>query len=388
MFTASVQLDQRPIGRSTKDLLEMIYYVHEQIRDVQVNDLVVTIAFESDCEPSITSLARDINDLVRAFNVTFSRDFTETLQESGCNPQFTGNPWAVLRDSGLVTEVEPGVCYLNGELCELVDVIDVFFKRHALAMGATTQSCTSILPINSAARSGYLSNFPQHALFAASAHQTLASLGGIGAVRESVRPISNAQLASPSYLLAPTVCYHFFERLKDRALDGRAMFTAKALCHRNERNSNTLMRLKIFNMREIAFFGDAAYVEETRKSLIDYSSSFLESLGLRYRIATASDPFFASGAEQQRIFQKVSRSKIEIEAFIPYCNAWIAVASFNNHSSALTRKYKIGAPELCSGCFGIGYERLIYSLICQRGPSVRGLVMSLATIKQRLESNG
>ena len=123
-------------------------------------------------------------------------------------------------------------------------------------------------------------------------------------------------------------------------------------------------------MREIIFFGSEDYVERNRNEIQEHCKSYFIDLGLKFRIVTASDPFFTTGAEAKRIFQTALELKYEIQAYLPHSESWISVASFNNHQQSLVLPYRIhidSGSELHSGCVGYGYERLAYALYSQFG---------------------
>ena len=124
------------------------------------------------------------------------------------------------------------------------------------------------------------------------------------------------KLDTHKQILSPTVCYHCFETLRNQTVpvDG-ALYTAIAPCHRHEsRNISGLSRLQSFTMREIIFFGSDDFVEMNRNEIQEHCKSYFIELGLKFRIVTASDPFFTSGAESKRIYQSALALKYEIQA--------------------------------------------------------------------------
>ena len=50
--------------------------------------------------------------------------------------------------------------------------------------------------------------------------------------------------------------------------------------------------------------------------MVSHISKLLKELGLKFRIVTASDPFFSSGAEAKRIYQSALALKLEIQVFL------------------------------------------------------------------------
>jgi seryl-tRNA synthetase len=144
--------------------------------------------------------------------------------------------------------------------------------------------------------------------------------------------------------------------------------SARNSCHRMERGPERLLRLLAFQMREIVFFGDEERVEDLRLGILAACGRLLDGWGLRYRVVTASDPFFLTGVERRAVFQQVARSKLELQLEIPHRGEHVAVMSFNHHRRSLARAYQLEPSELASGCFGVGLERLLYALAAQHGP--------------------
>ena len=105
------------------------------------------------------------------------------------------------------------------------------------------------------------------------------------------------------------------------------------------------------------------------KNLFHCQSLFVD-WGLKFRVLTASDPFFATGSERKRVYQMAMDLKYELQVYIPHSKSWLAVASFNNHQQSLVVPYNINfnsTSPLFSGCVGYGYERLAYALYSQFG---------------------
>lgn len=206
-------------------------------------------------------------------------------------------------------------------------------------------------------------------MFAAVAHRRLDALDQLAGLDGGTGFDEAKRALRLGFWLPPTVCHHTFQFMSGRPAPVSRVVTARTTCHRYEPNAGGLERLHAFQMREIVFFGGAADVEDTRQALITAFQALLERYGLTFRLVVATDPFFVSGAEQKAIFQIMAASKIEIQALIPATGKWLSVMSFNNHHETLTHKYGIGAGDLCSGCFGVGLERLVYAIVAQFGPS-------------------
>lgn len=189
-------------------------------------------------------------------------------------------------------------------------------------------------------------------------------------------------LGPPQQALSPTVCYHCFETLRSRRVPpSGVVFTAIEKCHRNEgHNLRGLARLQTFTMREMVFFGSANYVQKRRQEIANHARQCFGDWGVKCRLATACDPFFAVAKENKRSFQSLMGLKHELQAFIPHDESWLSIASYNNHQSTLVDAYGITADDgsqLNSGCVGYGYERLAYALYSQFGDDVSAWPKSL-----------
>jgi seryl-tRNA synthetase len=378
MFELKIALKSAPMAEAAKELLELVRYLHEKVIDARLEAAVLSINLEDALGVDVEVLSKDVSELVVSINKAHVKDFDETLYSSTRVPAMRENPWGQLVNSGLIIEIEPGICYLSGALTELLECADLLFRNYAASLGVTFQTYPSIIPLSAFIANGYLSSFPQHAFFVASAHQSLSALQSLARIKVPTSSLEKEVLGAVGYMLAPTVCYHCFEALRGSTLHSETLFSARSICHRNEvQLPGSLLRLRTFNMREIIFYGDASFVEATREQVLTYCVALVERLELTYRVQTASDPFFASGAGQQRVFQKLSRSKLELQLFVPYNESWVSVASFNHHASTLTAKYSIGPAGLNSGCFGVGYERLLYAAIAQLGCDIQDITRKL-----------
>lgn len=378
MCELQITLAALPTADAAKELLELVRYLHEKIIDASLDNTVLSIRFRESLGVDMDAVSTSVRELAGWIGESFAKDFGETVYSSAHCPTFTGNPWSHLVNAGLILPVQAGICYLSGSLAELLECADLHFKNYAATLGATLQSYSSIIPFSAAVTNGYLANFPQHVFFVASAHQSLSALKQLAQIKPTDTTPNGRELGAVRYILAPTVCYHCFEALRGQTVEEPKVFSARAVCHRNELYAvDSLLRLQTFNMREIIFYGDAAFVEATRGRVLKHCLALCDFLKLKYRVQTASDPFFVSGAEQRRVFQKLTRSKLELQLYIPYRDLWVSVASFNHHAMTLTRKYSVGPSGLNSGCFGVGYERMLYAMIAQLGCDIDEMARTL-----------
>jgi seryl-tRNA synthetase len=280
---------------------------------------------------------------------------------------FKQNPMPELVSTGQVIETSPGIFSYAGELFELMQSLDFFFKEYALTLGATERLYPNILPIDSMIQNGYVSGFPHHALFISMAHQDSETLKKVAETKAF--PDLNDVVTPNGLMLAPTVCHHCFEELKNTDIKENLMITSLGKCHRFEGPSaQDLSRTHIFNMREIVLFGRPSWVHKTRLAIKTFSEEVFNNWQLAYAVETATDPFFPAGSQKKRHFQAMNQTKFEIKLTLPFKSQGISAVSVNNHMSTLTDSYAItGEKGLISSCVGFGLERLAFAILSQFG---------------------
>ena len=178
-------------------------------------------------------------------------------------------------------------------------------------------------------------------------------------------------LSHPDQILSPTVCFNCFETLKGKKIKSPIKITAIENCYRYESlNYKTLERLKVYSMREWIFVGNKNFIHTNLMDLVKKFKNIFDKWKLKFRICTASDPFFSNKDIQKKIFQYSNRLKYELQIYLPFEKKWLAVASFNNHLDTIVKSYNIqftDKKKIFSGCVGVGYERLLYGYFSQKG---------------------
>ena len=364
-------------SEALKTLVEQIYYIDRSIIKCDFKGRGVSLEFETDSIVDEKILNDEIIQMSKAVLQSFDRVETKKIFENDGVGKYNLDPMRELINTRQVIETYPGVFALQGDILKLIKELDSYFISFALEIGAIEQHFQPTLPAKSLVENGYIASFPQHPLFVANVFRGINNIKALSkdAKEKSINLIHkwlDEKLDTHKQILSPTVCYHCFETLRNQTVpvDG-ALYTAIAPCHRHEsRNISGLSRLQSFTMREIIFFGSDDFVEMNRNEIQEHCKSYFIELGLKFRIVTASDPFFTSGAESKRIYQSALALKYEIQAYLPHSDIWISVASFNNHQQSLVTPYKINFDsnsDLYSGCVGYGYERLAYALYSQFG---------------------
>ena len=364
-------------SEALKTLVEQVYYLDHTIVKCNYKDGSLFLEFQSDSKVNEKMLKDDILHMSISVLKSFDRVETKIVFENDGVGKYDLDPLDELMNTRQAIETYPGVFALQGDILKCINRLDAYFKSFALDKGAIEQHFQPTLPAKSLVENGYISSFPQHPLFVANVFRNIKNINTLSKDAKE-KPINSMhqwlddRIDTHKQILSPTVCYHCFETLRNQTIpvDG-SLYTAIAPCHRHEsRNISGLSRLQTFTMREIIFFGSNDFVETNRNEIQDHCKSYFIDLGLKFRIVTAIDPFFISGAEAKRIYQSVLALKYEIQAYLSHSDTWISVASFNNHQQSLVTPYKIDFDsnyDLYSGCVGYGYERLAYALYSQLG---------------------
>jgi hypothetical protein len=324
-------------------------------------------------EERVRKLMKDAIDSYRFFK-------TEMVEDNEGAPTNDISPFPRLLETGQVSMIAPGTPVYQGDMARYLAQADDRFREIAWRRGGIEQSYPSTVSTVSLATNGYLSSYPQHAIFAAALHRDVDSLNEAGKLASAngeryptaIRPF----MAEAGEVLSPTVCYRCFDSLRAspglaRPLMSGRTFTGLANCHRREDKALVeLSRLQTFRMREVVFFGAANFVGEQRDWWMDEFAGLLRAWRMRFRIVAASDAFFSATAAQKRAYQSMRRLKYECQAYLPHSDTWLAVASFNNHEATLTKAYGLLAgddAQAHSGCVGFGLDRLVFAVLSQFG---------------------
>jgi len=362
-------------GEAKKLFSEQVYYLSPVIESCRFvsQGLEVSLNGEPD-DPD--ALGEQIIGLAQRVAASYQRVETQILDSHQGEITFDQDPYPELVETRQVMPSQPGVYAFQGLFLQVMQALDAFFRDYALDIGSIEQAYPVTVPTTSLVQNGYLSGFPQNAMFASSIQHKLESIEFVANALSEMPDHAAAlagHLGSPDQALSPTVCYHCFETLRGRTLPAKGtVFTAVGLCHRHESsNIQGLTRLQTYNMREIIFYGAQDFVLDIRQKVLEHCMASLSQWDLTCRVATATDPFFATGADMKRSYQALMGLKYELQTYIPFSDSWLSVASFNNHQRSLVTSYDITCKTddetLSSGCVGYGYERLAFSIFSQFG---------------------
>ncbi|MFH1979290.1 MAG: hypothetical protein ABII97_02830 [Patescibacteria group bacterium] len=259
------------------------------------------------------------------------------------------DPMEFLFEQELAVQVGNGLFVTKGFLVEILNKIENLICEIAKKVGAEFVSVPCLLSMGNVKKSNYLDSFKNQALM--------------------IHSFENEKCEG---MCSPTVCYHYFGSLADKQMKKNHAVSALGKCTRKEEGElNNFARLTNFTMREIIFLGTEEYCQKKKDEVLKLTQEMLDGVfDLTYDITTASDPFFGDNSQLKQKSQLVSESKYELQALLPYSNKTSSVGSFNLHGKVFYDRFNISSkePELTfSGCVGWGYERLLYSILSQKG---------------------
>jgi seryl-tRNA synthetase len=219
-------------------------------------------------------------------------------------------------------------------------------------------------------KSGYLHSFP-HLLGAVSCLH-----GDEAQIRAAVdRPAKDgtwtASLAATDLVLAPAACYPVYPLAAERGAlpKNGATFDVACDCFRHEPSRN-LDRMQSFRMREYVFIGAPEQVVEFRARWIERAQGIAQQLGLSYRLAGASDPFFGRVGKIMAVSQMEQALKLELLIPVRSVEDPTACMSFNCHRDHFGATWGLRTADGAvahTGCVAFGIDRLALALFVQHG---------------------
>lgn len=282
---------------------------------------------------------------------------------------------ARLEAEGFARRHGPGAYAFGPQLAALIEVIDDRVLQIARgAVGATLCAFPAIVSADVLHRAGYLASFPQHVSFVSHLPQRAAPIERFRAANAAspcfVLPEEAAPVA-PSECLPPAVCHHRFRELSGQEIAAGSIITARGSCFRYEARSamRDLSRLWCFQMREIVYAGDPAFVRDAAGRAARAILSLLADLDLPGACESAADPFFADVFAEKRYAQLAADRKFELRLALGRGET-LAVASLNAHEDVFGRAFGIrlpGGEVAASGCAAFGLERLSLAFLAHHG---------------------
>ncbi|MEV6808870.1 hypothetical protein [Streptomyces sp. NPDC051132] len=380
MNSYRLDLDAPVSGAHLDELNRRVFYISEAITGFElvagdggaVDAVVVTTDGPVDPEALADKLRHVVDTEVRPQLATPPKVLWRSATGRAPRP----GTFAGLLAEGVVHEIGPGQVAFGPPALSLMDALDELLRDIVQEeFGALEYRYPTLLPLTALHRSGYLSSFPQHMMFAARLEgdvDTYRAFAEDVRARESVGDRVLHRCAPVDRCLPPTMCYHTFNQFADSTLaDENTVVTARGGSFRHEsRYHRTLERLADFTIRETVFLGTAEFVREARDRFRRRAVELVEKLDLAGRCEVASDPFFAGAATAAQVSsQRLLELKHELHLDV---GSWdsISIGSFNLHEKHFGDAFGIAGPDgatVYSACVGFGLERFTYAVLCQYG---------------------
>jgi len=277
-----------------------------------------------------------------------------------------------LIDREWIVHFGDGLIGFGREFREAVQKLDQLILSWANALRADDYVYPDLISVETLHRCNYIKQFPSQLMFASHVIHDLDKIHGLSECGDEGNPSRiSAFMEESQYAVKPTLCMHVYEQFKNRNLNEPRVITTLGKCKRYEPiNAQKVERLLDFSMREIVFLGPASYVLQKREELMALVSEYITKLDLHANIQTGMDPFFTTAYSQKALLQKRFKMKYELEAYLPYNQSFISVASFNYHETYFSNIFNItnhDGDKLHTGCVGFGLERFIYAYLSQMG---------------------
>ncbi|MGH8218527.1 MAG: amino acid--[acyl-carrier-protein] ligase [Steroidobacteraceae bacterium] len=194
-------------------------------------------------------------------------------------------------------------------------------------------------------------------------------------------------LAPTDLVLSPAACYPLYPLVSGRGpvrAQGQ-LFDVGSYCFRREA-THEVGRLQSFRMREFVAMGAPQIANVFRRNWIARAERLAQQLGLPYRLAGASDPFFGRVGKMLAVSQVEQALKFELLIPIDSEDAPTACMSFNYHQEHFGATWGLRTDEdqvAHTSCVAFGLDRLGLALFATHGselarwPAAVGQALSL-----------
>lgn len=278
-----------------------------------------------------------------------------------------------LRRHGELWEPAPGMVSLRGDVARLRAALEAELLALCMAEAAEEWHVPPAVSFATLARADYFAMFPQWLTAVAHLDAEEDELARIAEADDAAAAAVGALLPVP-LALQPAVCYHVYAALAGRTIGAGHCCTAAGTCWRHESGRITaLERGWSFTMREVVRAGDAATIAVFRERAMEAAVRLATRIGLRPRIAHATDPFFASGNRGRAMIQSMKALKHEL-LFPLGDGRSTAGASFNDHAGFFGTAFHIRLGDgstAATGCAAFGIERWVLAVLVEHGADAR-----------------
>lgn len=269
-----------------------------------------------------------------------------------------------------ISEYRTGLNLYKDEIVNLFIQLDLLLiKLFKSLYNSKVIRPNSLLSIEDAYKAGYYSNGCQHLSFVSNfSHKFEEFENSIIDINSFSKNVNKDQYSDSKYILNPALCVHCYPLLEKMgmSISSPVFYTVLGKCFREESgNLNNNERLYEFQMAELVCIGDNQRINQLREEWFAILGIFGEELGLNFKLETANDIFFDEFSTEKVFSQRIQDSKVEMNVYIPKLKQYISIGSVNFHKNHFTKEYDITHENsnLESMCLGIGYDRLLLSLL-------------------------
>lgn len=169
-----------------------------------------------------------------------------------------------------------------------------------------------------------------------------------------------------NHFLVPAVCLSLYPTLAGSKIKEGSAFWIKGKAFRREAGvfdgQWPLERLWEFDVFEVVGFGRQKFVESSKEIFNSFCITFAETFGFNYKLATATDVFFAEASGEAELNQLLQALKYEFK--FCYDGHEMSLGSFNIHKSRYCQEFDIKIDESIgeSFCLGFGIQRFLQAL--------------------------
>lgn len=275
-----------------------------------------------------------------------------------------------LEEKGDVFWLFPGFAMLSGDFLRVkLALQESVLKAVSSRFSLTHFENPGVWPVSLAISSGHLADFPQESLAFTGLKKNSQSLSKF---RSELTPGETGIDLSEDYwreavgVLQPSVCTSCYQVFGAQGMFDNIVSTTINRVFRDEGRA-TLTRLSSFTVRDFIVTGEPIFVEKTLELIRDCVTSWFDQIGLKFRLETATDPFFGE-VLAKRSFQLAASTKHEF--LVGDSEASFAVGSLNRHGNVFGERFGISEKvdtNWNSACLGIGFERLAFGLFLSLG---------------------
>jgi len=223
-------------------------------------------------------------------------------------------------------------------------------------------------------RSGYLNSFPQLLGSVCCLHGEDADIHA-AVDRDNAGEDWTPALSPTDLVLAPAACYPVYPLAAARGpVPARGLaFDVACDCFRHEA-SRHLDRMQSFRMREFVHIGSADTAQAFHRCWMPRAEQIAGRLGLSFRVAPASDPFFGRAGQIMAINQVEQSLKFELLIPLRSEERPTACMSFNYHRGHFGIVWNLRGADgeaAHTACIAFGMDRLALALFFTHGLDLR-----------------